>query len=153
MNRYFFVRRFSSTVIANNSEEQQLYQLAAKIPFDDRVNHTAEIEDLSITLIKSFLKEVESELHATADSIHFKDLCLHMQITRGPDEYIKPINAGLLFFNENPDKFFRGAKIEVIEFHNEVGDSFSEKTFTGPLHIQLRNGLQLVLITSTRCIL
>lgn len=138
----YYIRRFSSTVEAGHSEEQQLFQLAAKIPFDDRINHNAELEDLSITLIKSFLKEVGSELYKTADSILFKDLCLQMQIARGPDEYIKPINAGLLFFNEGPDRFFKGAKIEVIEFHNEVGDSFSEKIFTGPLHIQLRNTLQ-----------
>lgn len=138
----YFVRRFSSTVRADISEEQQLYQLAAKIPFDDRINHNAELEDISITLLKSFLKEVGSELYKTADAINFRDLCLQMQIARGPQEYIKPINASLLFFNENPDRFFRGAKIEIIEYYNEVGDSFSEKIFTGPLHTQLRNALQ-----------
>ena len=143
-NFIYYIRRFSSTVKANHSEELQLYQLAAKIPFDDRINHNAELEDLNITLIKSFLKEVGSELYKTADSILFKNLCLQMQIARGPDEYIKPINAGLLFFNDDPDQFFKGAKIEVIEFHNEVGDSFSEKIFTGPLHTQLRNALQYI---------
>jgi ATP-dependent DNA helicase RecG len=139
-----FVRRFSSTVIANHSEEQQLFQLAAKIPFDDRINHNAELEDLNITIIKSFLKDVGSELYKTADSINFKDICLQMQIARGPSEYTKPVNAGLLFFSENPEKFFRGAKIEIIEYYNEIGDSFSEKMFIGPLHTQLRDALQYI---------
>lgn len=138
----YYVRHFSTTIRASSAEEQQLFQLAAKVPFDDRIFHGAKIEDMSISLIKSFLNEVRSELYETADSIPFKELCLQMQIARGPPEYLKPVNAGLLFFNENPDTFFRGAQIEIVEYHNEIGDSFSEKIFSGPLHIQLRGALQ-----------
>ncbi len=138
----YYVRRFSTTVRANSVEEQQLFQLAAKVPFDDRIYHRTEIEDMSITLIKSFLKEIGSELYETADKIPFKELCLQIQIARGPAEYLKPVNVGLLFFNEKPDRYFRGAQIEIVEYHNEIGDSFSEKIFTGPLHIQLRDALQ-----------
>lgn len=54
----------------------------------------------------------------------------------------KPVNVGLLLFNEQPDRFFRGARIEVIEYQDEVGDRFTEKIFTGPLHVQLRSALQ-----------
>ena len=31
-----------------------------------------------------------------------------------PDEYLKPVNVGLLFFNKSPDSFFRGAITEIV---------------------------------------
>ena len=125
-----------------SAEERQLYQLAAKVPFDDRINHQAELEDLNLTLIRAFLKEIGSELHAAVENIPFRELCRQMQIARGPDEYLKPVNVGLLLFNEQPDRFFRGARIEVIEYQDKVGDRFTEKIFTGPIHVQLRSALQ-----------
>ncbi len=140
----YYVRHFSSTIKVRDgsAEERQLYQLAAKVPFDDRINHQAELENLNLTLIRAFLKEIGSELHAAAENIPFRELCRQMQIARGPDEYLKPVNVGLLLFNEQPDRFFRGARIEVIEYQDEVGDRFTEKIFTGPLHVQLRSALQ-----------
>ncbi len=138
----YYVRRFSSTVRASSSEDQQLFKLAAKVPFDDRINQNADLEDMNFTLIKAFLKEVGSDLYKSADSVSFKDLCLQMQIARGPPEYLKPVNAGLLFFTENPDRLFNGTRIEIVEYYDEIGDRFTEKIFTGPLHIQLKNALQ-----------
>jgi ATP-dependent DNA helicase RecG len=140
----YFVRRFSSTVKANHAEELQLMQLAAKVPFDDRINHNAKIEDLKLPLIRSFLSEIKSELYNTVDTLPLRELCQQMQIARGPKEYFKPLNVGLLLFNENPDKFFRGAKIEVVEYADEEGDKFTEKIFTGPIHMQLRDALQYI---------
>ena len=138
----FFVRRFSSTVKAGSEEEQQLFQLAAKIPYDDRINHHADLNDLNINLIQSFLKEIGSDLHSSLAQIPFSDLCIRMQIARGPEEYIKPLNVGLLLFNDQPERFFKGAKIEIVEYHDEIGDSFSEKIFTGPINMQLRDALR-----------
>ncbi len=140
----YYVRRFSSTVKANHSEELQLMQLASKVPFDDRINHNAQLKDLKLSLIRSFLSEIKSELYDAADTIPFSELCEQMQIARGPIEYIKPLNVGLLLFNENPDKFFRGAKIELVEYADEEGDKFTEKSFTGPIQTQLRDALQYI---------
>lgn len=140
----FYIRRFSATVKARPQEEQQLFQLAAKVPFDDRLNHQAAIEDLKLVFIQDFLKEIDSSLHPNSGSFPFADLCIQMQIARGSAEYIKPLNVGLLLFNDQPDRFFKGARIEVNEYHDEVGDSFSEKVFTGPIYMQLRSALQYI---------
>ena len=43
-------------------EEKDLFNLANRVPFDDRVNHKAEMSDLNITLIQNYLKEVKSSL-------------------------------------------------------------------------------------------
>ena len=65
-----------------------------------------------------------------------------MQIAQGPEEYLKPLNIGLMMFNNNPEQFFPYARIEIVDFHDEVGDSFSEKIFKGPIHIQLKEALR-----------
>jgi ATP-dependent DNA helicase RecG len=38
--------------------------------------------------------------------------------------------------SEKIEKFFPYAQIDILDFQNEVGDSFSEKIFKGPIHIQ-----------------
>ena len=43
----YFIRKGSSTVRAKDQDETELLSLAATVPFDDRVNQRAEVEDLS----------------------------------------------------------------------------------------------------------
>ena len=140
----YYIRRYSKTVMAKHAEEVALINLAAKVPFDDRINHAAEITDLNLQLIQSFLQEVGSDLYAQSSKMSFEDLCRQMQIAKGSKEFFKPINAGVLFFSEHPEKFFPGAIIEVVIFHDEIGDQMTEKKFDGPIHIQLRNALEYI---------
>lgn len=137
----YYVRHSSVSCKAAIEEERQLIELASKVPFDDRIDHHADIEDMRLPLIRSFLREIGSDLYEASQTLPFADLCRQMQIAKGPDEYLKPVNVGLLLFNDLPHKFFKGAIIEIIEYRDEVGDSFSEKKFTGPVHVQLREAL------------
>jgi len=84
--RAHWVRRYNSTVRANPNEQQILHEMAARIPFDDRINHRASIRDLSLSLIKEFLQNVKSPLFEQTNSIPFEDLCRQMQLVKGPDE-------------------------------------------------------------------
>ncbi|MCP4146422.1 MAG: ATP-binding protein, partial [bacterium] len=115
----YYIRRFSSTVKAGHQEELQLMQLTAKIPFDDRINHQCQIDDMNLTFIKAFLKEIGSELYQSAATMPFEELCRQMQIARGPKEYLKPVNCGILFFHPQPETIFKGAKIEIVSYHDE----------------------------------
>lgn len=139
--RAHWVRRYNSTVRANPNELQTLHEMAARVPFDDRINHRASLSDLSLALVKEFLQNVKSPLFEQADSIPFEDLCLQIQIVKKLDEALKPVNAGLLLFNEKPEQFFPATQIDVVIYRDEVGDNFSEKIFKGPIHKQLRNAL------------
>jgi ATP-dependent DNA helicase RecG len=67
-----------------------------------------------------------------------------MRIAEGPSEYFKPLNVGLMFFNDRPDIYFRYARIEVIDKPDETGHGMTEKTFTGPLDRQLRDTLAYI---------
>lgn len=138
----YWVRRYSSTKKANPAEERQLFELAAKVPFDDRVNHQALIADFNVPLIGSFLQEVKSDLSGQLGTMPLNDLCKQMNIVRGSKEDLKPINVGVLFFSEHPERYFPGAKVEIVEYRDDIGDDFSEKVFTGPIHRQLTEALQ-----------
>lgn len=61
--RIYYIRKMSSTIAPSEEEKRDLYNLANNIPFDDRVNHEAELTDLNITLIQSYLKEIGSSLY------------------------------------------------------------------------------------------
>ena len=66
-----------------------------------------------------------------------------MAIVDGGNEYLKPRNAGLLFFNDQPNKFFPYAQIDVAYFPDgEGGDLIQEEIFKGPLDHQLRSALR-----------
>ena len=143
--RICYIRKMASTITPSKSEKRDLYTLSNNVPFDDRINHEAELEDLNITLIQSYLKEVGSSLYEESKSMNFTDLCKNMNLINTLPEYTKPKNAALLFFNLEPDKFFPYAQIDIVEFPDDLGgDRIVENIFKGPLHNQLRNALQYI---------
>lgn len=139
-----YIKRGSKTVKVKDGsdDERRLIELTARIPFDDRINQTAKLNDLNLRLIQNYLKEVMSSLYEESTKIPFSELCRHLMIVKGSDELLRPTNAGLILFNENPDKFFSGAKIDLIIHKNEVGKDYTEKIFTGSIVQQIRNVLQ-----------
>ena len=143
--RIHFIRKGSSTVIPTEDEEKDLFALANRVPFDDRINHQADISDLNITLIQNYLKEVNSSLYEQSQTGDFVEVCRDMNIISNLPEYIKPKNVGLMFFSMEPDKFFPYTQIDVVQFPDGLGgDSIIEKTFKGPIHQQLRDALQYI---------
>lgn len=141
-DRIYYIRKMASTVAPTEEEKRDLYNLANNIPFDDHVNHKANMEDLNITLIQNYLKEVGSSLYEVSKKMDFVDLCKSMNIINSLPEYTKPKNVGLMFFCLNPERSFPYAQIDVVEFPDDLGgDRIIEKTFKGPLHQQLREAL------------
>jgi len=75
----------------------------------------------------------------------FVQLCRNMNIVDGPEEYVRPKNVGLMFFNTEPYKFFQQTQIDVVHFPDGPGaDSFSEKSFKGPLDRMLTDTLNYI---------
>ncbi len=145
MEHHYYIRRYSSTVElkANSEDEQELLRLTATVPFDDRQCHQADLTDLRLPLIRSYLKEVRSDLYRDSGKIPLVELARQMNIIEGADEYVKPRNVGLLFFHEEPRKFLSGAQIDVVIFpKGPGGGDFIEKSFYGPLHEQVRDALR-----------
>lgn len=137
-------KRGSKTVKVKDGsdDERRLIELTARIPFDDRLNQTAKIDDLNLRLIQSYLKEVMSSLYEESTKMPFSELCRHLMIAKGSDELLRPTNAGLLLFTEHPEKYFSGAAIELVIHKNEVGKDYTEKIFTGSIIQQIWDVLQ-----------
>ena len=110
----WYIRKQSSTVRAKNADERELIGLAATVPFDDRYNQSATLDDLSLRLIEEYLKEVGSELAEQAAQLPMDTLGRQMNIVGGPSESPFPKNIGLMMFNEHPETFFPATQIDII---------------------------------------
>ncbi len=140
--RHYYIRKLNHTVKPGKAEREELLRFSA-IPYDDRINHRYGIADLSPGLIRAFLQEINSKLFLEFDKIPFLNLCRQMNLIEGPDEYAKPKNYALMFFNDHPEKIFPLAQIELIHFEtNEAHSNFTETIFRGPLHLQLKEALR-----------
>lgn len=143
--RTFFIRKMASTVKPCQDELNELYSLSNKVPFDDRVNHQAEMTDLNINLIRQYLSAVGSGMVKDLDSRPLEKICEDMGIRNTMPEYRKPKNVGLMFFSDEPERFFPYAQIDVVAFPKGLGgDEIDEQTFRGPLDQQLRDALRYI---------
>ena len=52
----YFIRKFSSTVVASHEEEKELFYISSSIPFDDRPNLAASVSDLDLGLMREHLR-------------------------------------------------------------------------------------------------
>ena len=112
--RHQYIRVGSRSIMAQDDNRRRLQELAARIPFDDRVNNQATIQDFDLGLIQAHLQEIKSDLYAASTSISLEELCRTMHIAKGPDENLLPVNVGLLFFSKEPENFFPRAWIELV---------------------------------------
>ncbi|MEO0042953.1 MAG: hypothetical protein RL329_2401 [Bacteroidota bacterium] len=144
----FRIRQYSSSTIPNREQELELIQLTAKIPFDDRVNFHARVEDMSYALMREHLSKTKSRLFKESILMDVVELATQLNLCEGSPEYLFPKNIGLLMFTEHPEVYFKGAKIDVVEFPEGVGGTeMYEKTFTGSIQKQLESVLNYLNIS------
>lgn len=143
-NKLYYIRKFSSTIVASPEEEKQLFYVSSDIPFDDRANLAADVSDLDIGLMRQHLKEIGSSLYELSLKEDAFKIAKDMQLVSGPPENIKPLNVGILMFSERPEKYFRYARIEVVDIPDPTGTNMVEKVFTGPIQRQLKDALAYI---------
>jgi len=136
----YWIRLGSSTCdAAAKGVLAELLNLTAKVPFDDRKHQKARIEDLRETKVREFLRDIRSAL---IDSENTKEIYRKLRIAAPINGHDVPKNVGLLFFGENADDWFPGAKIEIAQFAEDVaGNVIEEKVFRGGIHEQTRQVL------------
>jgi ATP-dependent DNA helicase RecG len=138
----YYVRQGSESVEAKGGILTQLMQMAAKVPFDDRRNLTASINVISPTIVKKFLSDIKSDLGSVEVTIPDRDLYRALRITAPINGHEVAKNIALLFFVDDPEEYFPGARIEIVQFGDDAGgDLIEERVFRGPLHYQLRQAL------------
>jgi ATP-dependent DNA helicase RecG len=144
----YYVRIGSETVDASKSGAlQELLQLTARVPFDDRRANQAQIEDLRESKVREFLRDIHSGL---LDEMHTKELYRKLRIAVPVNGHDVPKNIGLLLFCENPEQWFSGIRIEVVQYAADVsGNVIEEKIFRGGIHEQLKSALNFLENIST----
>ncbi len=137
--RKYWIRIGSESVAAAGDLLTSLMQQTARVPFDDRRAVGVTTAELNLALVREFLHDVHSELAEEQDA---ERVYRAMQIVSPVNGHSIPRNVGLLFFSIEPRRFFRGARIEVVEFLEETsGNTHSERVFEGPIHEQVRQCL------------
>ena len=140
----YYIRKATSTLRANLDEERQLIEYCGRVPFDDRPNMRASVDDLQHGLLIQYLHAVKSRLAQDAENRSVRELARDMHLLEGPPEDEHPLNVALMFFNSDPERFFRYARIEVVDKPDPTGSGMVEKTFTGPLDFQLTQALAYI---------
>ena len=139
--RRYWVRLGAETVDAEQRGDliRGLLQQTAKVPWDDRRAHDARIEDLREGKVREYLHDVDSGLVDEEDK---RDIYRRLRLTARVNDHEVPRNIGLLLFADQPERWIRGAHIEVVQFAaDRAGAVQEERTFRGPLVDQLANCL------------
>ena len=134
----YWIRIGAETIAARAHQLEQLLEQTSHTPWDDRPATAASIDDLRTAKVREYLHDVRSGL---VDSVDSAETYRRMQITTRINEHEVPRNVGLLFFSENPDQWFRGARIEVVRFTGDAARVQDERVFRGALPDQVRNCL------------
>ena len=137
----YWVRIGSAAVDAERRGDllRGLIQQTARVPWDDRRTLDARVEDIREAKVREYLHDVRSGL---LDEPNEKDIYRRMRITMRVNDHEVPRNAGLLFFSRDPAEWFRGARIEIVQFAaDRAGDVQEERTFGGGLVDQVRDCL------------
>ncbi|MXZ71094.1 MAG: hypothetical protein F4Z04_06260 [Acidobacteria bacterium] len=137
----YWVRLGAETVDAEQRGDmlRGLVQQTARVPWDDRRATDARVEDLRETKVREHLRDTGSGLIDEPDA---RNVYRRMRLTARVNDHEVPRNAGLLFFASEPVQWFRGARIEVVQFAaDRAGDVQEERVFGGALADQIRGCL------------
>ena len=136
----FWIRIGTETIDAQaNGHLPALLEKTTALPWDSRIAQDAQLDDLREATVREHLHDVGSALRRQPDAA---TIYRHMGITASVNNHEVPRNVGLLFFSEDPRRWFAGAQIVVAQFAgNGAGRVQDEHVFRGPLPAQLHRCL------------
>jgi ATP-dependent DNA helicase RecG len=146
----YWIKPFSVKTVAQGSELADLFNRFNSVPFDDRLNRKAKMEDIRRSFLEDFLIESNSALASRRNQMTMEDMLVALEAANITDLGIELRNIGVLMFAEHPEKFLPCAQIELIRFHSaeaEGSADFTEKIFTGPIQKQIRDALSYINVT------
>ena len=112
----YYVRSKSSTIEAKNEVLDEVRELANRVPFDERGNESAVIDDISGVLVYDHLKKVGSKLISNFATKPLMEILDEMDLLVGPMENRKIKNCAIMMFCEHPEKFFPVTQVDIVVF-------------------------------------
>lgn len=143
----YWIRPASLTTDAKQEEISELYDKFNSVPYDDRINRRARIDDIRRGYIEDFIRKSNSSLINELNNCSLEDLLIAQDVADVTDTELDIRNIGVLMFMEHPEKLIQGAYIELIRFNTkeaEASDDFIEKTFMGPIWKQVIDALDYI---------
>jgi len=139
----YYIRRYGSTAKASKEEREELISLANQVPFDDRPNIQASVNDVSYVLLKEHLRQTGSRLLENIDHLPIVDVLEQMELLSGPPEQLYPRNVALMLFSDSPERFFPYSRVEVVIFPKGEADPEFEEVphISGPVQQMIANTL------------
>lgn len=112
----FYVRYGTSSIEAVGDTLDQLREISAKVPFDDRGNENISYNDISLVQLRDYLVKVGSKLSNDVGRTPIEELLSNMNLLSGPTEQRRIKNVAAMMFCEQPDKFFPYSQVEIVFF-------------------------------------
>jgi len=143
----YWIKVFSSKTIAKGNELNELFEKFASVPWDDRVNAKASLDDISRLYVEDYLQRSDSALYDKRNEMPLEDILIAMEAANTTDAGIDIRNIGLLMFCEKPHKFIPEAKVDLVHFHSpeaEGSDDFTEIEYIGPIQKQIQDALNYI---------
>ena len=112
----FYIRSKSSTIEAKGEILDEVRELANRIPFDERGNASARVEDISSVLVYEHLKKVGSKLASGFAARPLLDILDEMDLLTGPTENRQIKNCAIMMFCEHPERFFPVTQVDIVLF-------------------------------------
>lgn len=140
---HYYIRKYASSVKAGKQEREELINLANQVPFDDRANTDASLNDISFTLLKDHLRITKSKLLEWTETRPKADILQQMDLLSGPPEQLFSRNVALMMFSENLERFFPYSRVEVVFFPKGAADpEFTEiPPISGPVPYLIKETL------------
>ncbi|MDD3417647.1 MAG: ATP-binding protein [Lachnospiraceae bacterium] len=140
----YWIRPASLTTTAKPNEISELYEKFNAIPYDDRINRVAKLDDIRRGYVEDLLRDSKSSLVGELNNRTLEDLLVSLEVANETDTDLAIRNIGVLMFTDRPDKLIPGALINLVKFNTEEAEAsrdFVEKTFTGPIWKQIKDAL------------
>jgi len=119
-NRLFYIRFGSNTIEAKGEQLDQLREMSAKVPFDDRGNDAIGFDDISLVQLRDYLVKVGSKLSNDVGRTPIENLLGNMNLLAGPIEHTQIKNVAAMMFCEQPDRFFPYSQVEIVFSQKDV---------------------------------
>lgn len=141
VERAYYIRRMSHTIRAGREEEAELIMASRRRSYDEYGNPDATLDDLDFNLIRDHLRRVGSSIPLDQPKERILE---SMRLLIGPPEAPVPVNAALMMFCNDPERFFDRAWIEIVEKPDPTGEGMTENVFRGPFDYQLGKALSFL---------
>lgn len=144
---FYWIRPSALTTTARQDEVAELFDKFNSVPFDDRINRLATLDDISRGSVEDFLQASKSSLAEGLNQKSIEDLLLALEVANETDTGLDIRNIGVLMFSHHPHKLISGAQIDLVMFNNkeaEASADFFEKKFQGPIWKQIKDALGFI---------